>query len=278
VTGWRIRVVHATGYRYAEPVGESYNEVRLTPGSGDRQQLLASRVETTPPTRSYRYTDYWGTVVTVFDLHAPHTELAVVATSVVQTAGPAPPVRGAGWAELAEEGVRDRFAELLEHADGDPELTEVARTLRRGADPVDAVLAACRWVREHLTYQPGSTGAHTSPVEAWRAGRGVCQDHAHLTVLLLREMGVPARYVVGYLLPRADTEVGQTVSGEYHAWVQAWTGGWWGHDPTDDVAVGHRHVWVAAGRDHADVAAIKGVYSGGAATALDVTVDMTRLA
>lgn len=278
--GWRIRIVHTTGYRYDAPVRESYNELRLTPRNDTRQNVIVSRVETTPSSRLYRYTDYWGTSVTAFDLHAPHRELAVVATSVVETGDVTPPEVTATWEELHGEAVRDRQTEMLEftrYVGREPALARVARGLRR-RDPGDAVLGACRWVREHLTYRPGATGVHTSAVEAWQAGEGVCQDFVHLTLLLLREMGVPCRYVSGYLLPREDTAVRQTVQGQSHAWVEAWTGGWWAYDPTNDVPVGHRHVQVGAGRDYADVAPLRGVYSGGEATALEVRVDMTRLA
>src|SRR5215207_7718344 len=162
--GWRIRVVHETGYRYGSPVHESYNEARLTPRSDARQNVVVSRVETTPPTRSYRYSDYWGTTVTSFDLHAPHTELAVTATSVVETADAVEPVRTATWDELAGDAVVDRYTEMLEFTDyvsRDRGLARAARALRKGNDPADAVLAACRWVREKLTYQAGTTGVHT---------------------------------------------------------------------------------------------------------------------
>jgi transglutaminase-like putative cysteine protease len=279
--GWRIRVVHETGYRYGAPVHESYNEARLTPRTDARQRVVHSRVETTPPTCPYRYADYWGTEVTAFDLHRPHTELAVTATSVVDTGDAVAPVRTAGWDKLAAEGLRDRCAEMLEHTarvSPDRRLARTARALRRGAEPADAVLAACRWVHERLAYRAGATGAHTTAAQAWEAGAGVCQDFAHLTLLLVREMGVPARYVSGYLLPRADAAVDETVRGQSHAWIEAWTGGWWGYDPTNDIPVGHRHVRVAVGRDYADVPPLKGVYAGGAVAALDVTVAMTRLA
>ncbi|SHL38308.1 Transglutaminase-like enzyme, putative cysteine protease [Pseudonocardia thermophila] len=281
MAGWRIRIVHETGYTYESPVVESYNEARMTPRSDARQNVIASRVETSPATRAYRYTDYWGTLVTAFDLHAPHTELAVTATSVVETADPLPPVRGATWEDLADEDVRDRFAEMLEftgYVGHDPELAEAAADLRRGLDPVEAVLAAGSWVREQLTYQPGVTGVQTSALEAWHTRTGVCQDFVHLTLLLLREMGIPARYVSGYLLPREDTDVRETVQGESHAWVEAWTGGWWGYDPTNDLEIGNRHVWVAVGRDYADVPPLKGIFSGQASSTLNVSVDMTRLA
>lgn len=279
--GWRIRLVHATGYTYETPVHESYNEARLTPRSDSRQNVIVSRVETVPPTRSYRYTDYWGTTVTAFDLHAPHTELAVTATTVVETADALAPARSATWDDLDGLDVRDRFTEMLEftgYVGRNRDLARAAKALKRGKDPADAVIAAGRWVRERLTYKPGTTGVHTAAVEAWEARTGVCQDFAHLTLLLVREMGIPARYVSGYLLPKADTEVRQTVKGQSHAWIETWTGGWWGYDPTNDIEIGHRHVWVAVGRDYADVPPLKGIYSGGTAAALDVSVDMTRLA
>jgi transglutaminase-like putative cysteine protease len=279
--GWRVEVVHTTGYRYDSPVPESYNEARLTPASGGHQEVLASRLETVPPARPLRYADYWGSEVAAFELHAPHTELVVTATSLVQTGGALAPVRAATWDHLATDVVRDRFAEFLEPSallGRDRALTRAARALGRTADPVDAVLAACRWVREKLAYRAGATEVRTTAVEAWEARAGVCQDFAHLALLLVREMGVPARYVAGYLLPRADTAVGETVPGQSHAWVEAWTGGWWAHDPTNDIPVGHRHVRVAVGRDYADVPPLKGVYAGGAAAAMDVRVEMTRRA
>lgn len=279
--GWRIRVVHETGYKYSSPVHETYNEVRLTPRSDQHQNVIVSRVETVPATRSYRYEDYWGTQVTAFDLHAPHTELLVTGISVVETGDDSEPVRETDWDELASEPVRDRYTEMLEFTDyvsRDPELAKIAKSLKTGKEPADAVLAACEWVREAMTYQPGTTGVHTSAIQAWEAGKGVCQDYAHLTLVLLREMGIPARYVSGYLLPKKDVKVGATVSGQSHAWIEARTGGWWGFDPTNGIPIGARHVWVAVGRDYADVSPLKGIYSGGSAETLDVTVDMTRLA
>ncbi|HEX4249682.1 MAG TPA: transglutaminase family protein [Pseudonocardia sp.] len=279
--GWRIRVVHSTGYRYSGPVTQSYNEVRLTPRGDNRQNVIVTRVETVPATRAYRFTDYWGTVVTAFDLHAPHTELEVVSTSVVETGDTAPMNRDAGWDDVLSDKIADRHTEMLEFSNYVPAnrgLAKVAATMRRNLKPADAALAACRWVHENLRYQPGSTGVHTSAVEAWEAGEGVCQDYVHLSLVLLRQLGIPARYVSGYLIPKADTEVKQTVRGESHAWVEIWTGGWWGYDPTNDIPIGNRHVLVAMGRDYADVSPMKGVYTGGEAEALEVTVDMTRLA
>ena len=119
---------------------------------------------------------------------------------------------------------------------------------------------------------------HSTAGDAWRAREGVCQDYAHVTLVLLRAMGIPARYVSGYLHTDPDAALGAVVRGESHAWIEAWTGGWWAYDPTNGIGVGERHVWVATGRDYADVAPLKGIYSGSGASALDVSVEISRLA
>jgi transglutaminase-like putative cysteine protease len=276
-----MRVVHTTGFDYATPVTSSYNEARLTPRNDSRQNVILNRVETTPSTRSYRYTDYWGTVVTAFDLHAPHTGLEVVGSSVVETDATVMPETEVDFAHLAEEDVLDRFTETLSptaFVPADRGLRKVARGLAKGATPVEAARAALSWVHGEMSYVPGTTGVHTSAVEAWEERKGVCQDYVHLSLVLLRAMGIPARYVSGYLHPRRTAEVGDTVQGQSHAWVEVWTGGWWGWDPTNDVEVGEQHVTVAVGRDYADVPPLKGIYSGGGSTELDVVVEITRLA
>jgi transglutaminase-like putative cysteine protease len=277
---WRIRVVHTTGFQYEAPVTQSYNEARLTPRSDRRQNVVVTRVETSPATRSYRYVDYWGTDVTAFDLHAPHKQLTVVSSSVVETGAESEPIDKANWPDLRTEDVLDRYTELLEptaYTPRDRELAAVARDLKRGRRPAEAVLEASRWVHEQLAYRSGATGVHSTATDAWQAREGVCQDFAHLTLVLLRTMGIPSRYVSGYLHTKRDAALRETVRGESHAWIEAWTGGWWGYDPTNDIPVGPRHIWVALGRDYRDVSPLKGIYSGGDAAALEVSVEVTRL-
>src|ERR1700757_3549776 len=278
---WRMRVVHSTGYAYKSPASASYNEARLTPRSDNRQNVILSRVETVPATRSYRYVDYWGTAVTAFDLHAPHTELEVTASSVVETDKPEPATEKATWEELRSEAVVDRFDEVLTPTHYTPQSRRLARVVRRIAndhEPNDAVIAAAEWVQTELDYVPGTTGVHSSAVDALREGKGVCQDFAHLTLVLLRSMGIPSRYVSGYLHPRRKAAIGETVDRQSHAWIQAWTGGWWNFDPTNDKEINEQYVSVGIGRDYADVTPLKGIYSGGGSTDLDVVVEITRLA
>ena len=277
----RLQVRHASSYRYDREVVSSYNEARLVPQTATTQLTLSSSVETSPDAVQHRYWDYWGTQVTVFDVHVPHTELQLVSTSVVDTGLVAP---GAGtdpslatWDALAQ--ARDTHAELL-HASPrtapDEEISALAA--EAGGSPYEVVLGLSELAHSRVAYVPGSTGVATSAVEAWQLGQGVCQDIAHVTLALLREAGVPARYVSGYLHPGKQPVVGEPVAGESHAWVEAWVGGWWGFDPTNATPAGERHVIVARGRDYTDVPPLKGVYAGGGSQHLAVSVQVTRLA
>ena len=278
---WRMRVVHATGYAYQAPVTASYNEARLTPRSDSRQNVIVNRVETAPATRSYRYVDYWGTAVTAFDLHAPHIELQVTSSSVVETEKAEAPAANVDWADLQSEKVLDRYHEVLTPTAYTPDskrLARVARHLAKGHDPHHAVLAVVDWVRSELQYVPGTTGVHSSGLDALQEGQGVCQDFAHLSLILLRAMGIPSRYVSGYLHPKADAEIGEAVQGESHAWFQAWTGSWWHYDPTNDTEINEQYIGVGSGRSYADVTPLKGIYLGQGSSELDVVVEMTRLA
>ncbi|MCM3886678.1 transglutaminase family protein [Frankia sp. R82] len=279
---WQIRIEHSTGYRYASAVLSSYNEVRIIPQTAAAQLTLEATVRTEPAATTYRYWDYWGTQVTAFDLHTPHTELVVTGRSIVQTASaPVRPTDTPTWDQLASDPVADEFVEYLRPSAStgdDPALVEAARDLAARHSPSEFIPAVGDWVRERLTYRPGTTGVHTAAVEAWQQGEGVCQDFAHLALVLMRAAGMPARYVSGYQHPSASAEVGETVAGQSHAWVEGWIGEWWGFDPTNAVPAGQQHVVVARGRDYNDVPPMRGVYSGGASTSLGVTVNVTRLA
>lgn len=278
---WRLRVVHSTGYAYKSPVTASFNEARLTPRSDNRQNVILNRVETVPATRSYRYVDYWGTAVTSFDLHAPHTELEVTSSSVVETDRGEAPGEDVDWDGLHADGLLDRYNEVLNPSLFTPASRRIARVGQRIAKynaPHEAVVAAANWVHTELDYVPGTTGVHTTGLDALREGRGVCQDFAHLTLILLRSMGIPSRYVSGYLHPNKKAKLGETIDGQSHAWVQAWTGSWWNYDPTNDKHINEQYVSVGVGRDYHDVTPLKGIYSGEGSTDLDVVVEITRLA
>jgi transglutaminase-like putative cysteine protease len=278
----RYRIVHRSLYEYDRDVHASYNEARLTPQQAPWQSRLESTITVDPVTWSYRYEDYWGNAVRVFEVEKPHSSLEVRAVDLVEL-DPArrPGPRSLGWGELSSAAVRDRYVEFLAQTPATTppgELAERAQELAGRLDPVAAARAIGEAVHDAVTYRSGVTAVHTTAVEAWRERSGVCQDYAHLVVGALRHVGVPARYVSGYLYPQADPAVGDSTSGESHAWVEFWTGEWSPHDPTNLAEVADRHVTIGSGRDYSDVPPIKGIVAGSHETRLTVTVELARVA
>ena len=234
------------------------------------------------PPALYRYTDYWGTAVTSFDLHAPHTELKVVASSVVGHGRRGRSrSRDATWRDLTADDVLDRYARVpgtdRVHAEG-PRADRDGKRSAQGRRPG----------RRRAGGRP--LGARAADLPAGQHGRAqfgqrrVAGEGGRVPGLRARHAGVccapwesrPATSPAT-CTPSRTPPWARRCSGESHAWVEAWTGGWWAYDPTNDIPVGQRHVWVAIGRDYADVTPLKGIYSGAGSSALDVTVDVTRL-
>jgi transglutaminase-like putative cysteine protease len=236
-----------------------------------------------PAVNLFRYRDYWGSRVHAFDLHHEHTELSIIGTSLVETAERTPSLdTSVTWAAIDAPGMIDRFFEYLGHTEAtepDDAIREVAAGLRDTCNtPGDAVLQLGDWLRGAVEYQSGTTTVTTTAAEVLRAGRGVCQDYVHLGLAVLRAAGIPSRYASGYLYPALGGDVGVTFEGESHAWLDAWIGDWHPVDPTSGASVAERHVLVARGRDYADIVPLKGVFHGGPARALDVSVQLTRVA
>jgi transglutaminase-like putative cysteine protease len=278
---WRLRITHRTHVSYEGGARASYNEARMSPPSLPRQTTLEARLTTDTQAPIWSYSDYWGTLVSSFDIQAPHEELTISASATVETSPARAPKSPLPWAELTGQTASGRLLEYLmptERTTVSAELAATARERAAGADPIEAASEIAGWVRDQVAYVPGATEVQTSAQEAWDQGQGVCQDIAHLTVALLREVGLPARYVSGYLYPRASAVPGDEVTGQSHAWVEYWTGEWSASDPTNRAAVGEQHVVVAAGRDYADVPPLKGIYHGAPSSTMDVSVQLLRLA
>ncbi len=278
--GWRLEILHTTRVSYAGAARASYNEARMTPLTLPAQTVLGSRMSLGTPAPIWTYQDYWGTTVSSFDIQEPHEELTVIAHATVETGPPPVPSRPLPWGELREQAQQGSLLEFLAatpRTTVDSELAAAAAGRVSGADPLEAAAEIAGWLRDRVSYVPGATEVQTSAQEAWEKGQGVCQDIAHLTVALLREAGLPARYVSGYLHFDPAAEPGHAVAGQSHAWIEFWTGEWVPCDPTNLAPVGERHVVVARGRDYADVPPLKGIYHGAPSVALDVTVEITRL-
>lgn len=276
-----LRIVHTTGFRYDGSAVASYNEARLTPQTEPGQIVAHTRLDVTPTPWTYDYRDYFGTQVTAFEVHDPHERLSVVATTTVHTdRGPAGDP-ALSWTELRAEDVSDRFTEYLvvtpRVAPPDDLAARVRELGAAAATPTAAACAVSSLIHEEIEYVAGSTEVETSAADSWAARAGVCQDMAHLVIGGLRTLGIPARYVSGYLHPDTSPRVGEPVTGESHAWVEWWDDGWRGFDPTNDQEPEERHVVVARGRDYADVRPLGGIFSGAGTSSMFVDVTVTRL-
>jgi transglutaminase-like putative cysteine protease len=276
------RAKHTTLYSYAAPVSQCLSEARLTPRSLPWQVVLERTITTTPEPASFdERKDYYGNVVSVMSIVERHDHFETVATSVVQVE-PRPAI---GESTAAWEGVRDEVASLrtpdaldvIEFTFGSPfvalapELAEFARvSFEPGRPLLSATVDLSHRIHAEFTYRPTVTTIDTPVLETLRTRRGVCQDFSHLMIGALRSLGLPARYVSGYLRSGANYE-GAEAS---HAWVSAFIpgAGWVDFDPTNDVMPGTGHITLAWGRDYGDVAPVKGVALGGGGQKVEVEV------
>lgn len=277
----RLRIVHRTGFVYDQPATTSYNEARMLPQTGDEQWVLQAALEINPVAAQQSYQDYWGTRVSTFEVLTPHTELSVTATSVVEVRQRPEDLSDIDWETLAKLPEHNtmfvEFTKQTARTSPPAAVRSLAQAIRKKHSGVREVARElCRQIGEQIEYVPGVTGVHSTAEDAWEQRKGVCQDIAHLTVGALRSLGIPARYVSGYLHPKVTPELGEAVLGESHAWVEWYAGSWQGYDPTNLIEIGDRHVYVGRGRDYVDVAPLRGVYAGPSSSALFVSVEITR--
>jgi len=277
----QLRIVHRTTFEYDGRAVASYNQARMTPLTTPGQIVSHSRVEVSPAPWSFDYRDYFGTAVTAFEVLDPHESMTVTATSTIHTDRSPGGMATIGWDQLADPDVADEYTEYLALNAAvalHPELTErVARIRAEAGLPGDAARDVCALIHREVEYRAGATDVHSRAADAWEQRAGVCQDMAHLTIGALRTLGIPARYVSGYFHPHARPQVGESVPGESHAWVEWWDHGWHAFDPTNDSEPGDRYVVVATGRDYGDVQPLSGIFSGATTSAMTVDVTLTRL-
>jgi transglutaminase-like putative cysteine protease len=277
---------HVTRFSYDVPVSESLMEVRMQPRSEGGQRCLRFELGVSPRARVLAYLDYQSNSVHHFDTPPRHTELTVTARAHVQL-DPAPPLPASldasAWMELEQLAARgeqwdflqpSRFAAwtlaLAHYADAEGAPARVA------PDPLTAMRTLMATVHRDFEYVPKSTRVDSPIDDALAARGGVCQDFAHIMIAAGRRLGVPCRYVSGYIAPRAGEDRADLVASATHAWVEAMLPGlgWIGLDPTNNVEAGLRHIRVAVGRDYSDVPPTRGVYKGGAKSALAVAVEV----
>lgn len=278
-----IALRYVTRFRYRSPVWDSHNALRACPRSDIHQDRLDYQLAITPPARVHTYTDRWGTRVDTFGVRPAHEELVVDARASVRTKPRDTPTEADG-AELADTGFRtDHWAYLQpsRHTAWTQPMVDEARELVAGAAGTkERVRRISNHVHATMSYVPGATGIGVDPAHVWKEKAGVCQDYAHVTISLLRAVGIPARYVSGYFYA-ADPSEGASPDGEEivvatHAWIEAAIpgAGWWALDPTNGLEAGERHVTIGHGRDYDDVTPLRGVYYGNTDHELAVEVTM----
>jgi transglutaminase-like putative cysteine protease len=249
----RLRITHATTFTYDQPVSEAYMEMRLTPLDAGGQRCESSRLVTDPPGEVMGYADRFGNRVRHFETLAPHDHLVVTAISEVQT----PDGHGDPERELS---LLDAY-DYLQPTPYAP-VTEAVRAFAAPCARSEAAATALevmRAVRAALSYTPGATDVRTTAEEALLRGQGVCQDFAHLMIACCRSLGLPARYVSGYVFsPRHGSAAAS------HAWTDVFApgSGWMSLDATHDSLQTDHYVRLAVGRDYADVPPTRGIYKG----------------
>ena len=266
----RLHVTHSTRYTYAEPVKDSFNEVRLHPTSAGGQTCESFHLRVVPPANVSQYFDLYQNIVHVFDVARAHRELAVTATSLVDTrdtpAGPGnldKPAPLAGMHACARLELCHEFLQTSSYVEVTPELWRRAVDVTHEfTDAWQASLALMRHIHAEFKYQPDATQVSTRAADVLTLRAGVCQDFAHVMIGLCRALKIPARYVSGYLYNGpADQLKGAQAS---HAWVEVYVPGfgWCGLDPTNNQRPDGRYVKIGAGRDYSDIAPVRGTYRG----------------
>jgi len=293
-----LHVAHVTRYRYSPSVENAHHVVHLKPSSTGGQQLLRHSLHISPqPAQQREVLDVYGNSSSFFSLQTSHDSLIVTADSLVSTrASSHDAVPALPW-----ERVRDKFRyragadynsawEFLfasPYVPRDEAFAQFAGPSFPPGRPLpQAAHDLMRRIHSAMVYESNSTEVYTPALEALRQGKGVCQDFAHIMVACCRALGLPARYVSGYMLtqpaPGQPRLIGCDAS---HAWASVYCphpdkpdqGLWLDFDPTNDRAPGEDYVTLATGRDFLDVSPLRGVIRGGSQHILDVAVTVTPL-
>jgi transglutaminase-like putative cysteine protease len=284
----RYDVVHTTKYAYSEAVAVAHHVARLRPRMLPHQECLHHDLAIDPPAAvTSNFDDYFGNPVTFFGVQGGHRELLIRTRSTVVVSAPElpQPSETPPW-----EAATDRSAlpfDAVEFAFDSAEsrsasgLDAYARaSFPPGRPLLEGVSELAARIHEEFTFDPKATTVATPLGEVFMSRRGVCQDFARLEIACLRSLGIPARYVSGYLetvpAPSAPRLIGADAS---HAWLTVYCPGtgWIPVDPTNNLLPSDTHITIAWGRDYNDVSPIRGVILGGGAHTLEVEVDVVRL-
>lgn len=268
---------HITRYEYSRPVRESLNQIKIHPVADDSQEILQHDVFISGNPSLHLYSDYWGNRTGIFTLAEPHQLLTIESKLMVRT-------KEANLAFLNTFRLKDEvipannmlLTELKqpEQIQRSDEIEQIAAVVFHEEKTAAEIIQHCsEYIYRNFRYIKGITDYETTIDEILDHKSGVCQDFAHVLLQLLRSIGIPCRYVSGYICPNKN---GMRGEGATHAWVEAWiTGyGWAGIDPTNNVWVQGNHVKLAVGRNFNDCTPVKGTFKGPARQLLSVYVSV----
>ena len=283
------RVRHRTTYRYAQDVSYSHHLLHLAPRDTATQQVLESTLLVTPET-SYRSCrpDFFGNATEWLALNEPHAVIDIVAQSRIAVFDP--PARDPEASERWEDVRADMEAADISPQDivqylFDSALTSstvdlpayATESFPSGRPLLAAALDLMSRIHEDFRYDKTVSDASTPVDRVFEMRAGVCQDLAHVAIAMMRSLGLPARYVSGYLMTRPPPGKARLIGADAsHAWFSVWAPpyGWVDLDPTNNVIPGKEHITVAWGRDYWDVAPVNGIVIGGADHLIEVGVDV----
>ncbi len=279
-----LRIFHRTRYVYRQPVVDSQNQVRLRPATEDPKRLSFFLLKVHPPRRLRHFRDDFFNYVQWFELPEPHSELIVEATSHVHTTSQYEEGKPLGFmlTDVTEGEQVDMLRPFLtssRYVTVDQDVWRLALDAKdERKDVFEIAESIMNLVNREWVYAPSTTHAQTHMSEVLRDRRGVCQDFAHVMIGMCRAIGIPARYVSGYLYngPLGHLRGAQAS----HAWCEIWLPGrgWFGLDPTNNTLADARYVKIATGRDYDDAAPIQGSFNGppGVTAGLEVTVEVEQ--
>lgn len=288
----RYRIHHRTAYSYSGRIDLYHSLAHLRPREDEGQETLAHCIEVLPePKVRAERKDSFGNITNYFSIEQSHDFLEVIATTTVLR--PEVTVRlpdsGVAWDDLVvAPGEKDasgvRLGNYLLPTPAFPSFASVteflAPSLIPGRETIDLVNEVMKRIFTEFRYKPGATDTGTPLETVMQQREGVCQDFSHVMIAALRSIGIPVRYVSGYLetLPPPGQAKLQGADAS-HAWVEAWTPatGWVGFDPTNNLLPGSRHVKICHGRDYFDVQPLKGIFLGTGMQTLVVEVDVERM-
>jgi len=273
-----FHILHRTHYLYSGLVIDSVNQVKLYPIHDELQKVNEHHIRVSNQPFIHTIKDYFNNTTGFFTIVAPHSELIIDNIMEVDMLPPRKIELKDSitdiWKEVLSEETQLQHHDFLkaEQAKCQGEVqTAIHEILGKVQHPLNTIQELSAYIYENFTYKKGVTNIETSVDELWSLRAGVCQDFAHLLLYMLRLMGVPGRYISGYICPGSSEWRGE---GATHAWAEAWLPdtGWVGIDPTNKCLAGERHVRLATGRNFSDCTPVKGTYKGAVEHKLEVTV------